>query len=109
MKNNSNDIENYSVISLLNNYSENQSKLKLLGYKNNNNEELEKLKEHIDQLAYCINCLPEQEKLLITQLYISGISIRQLGKTGIMSRSSVVRRRDKAIKMLENLLKTLNS
>lgn len=102
-------MKNYSVIDLLTNYRINQSKLRLIGYKGTSNKELEELKEQTEKLTFCVNCLPEEEKTLITQIYFSGISIRKISKMGIMSRSSVVRRRDKAINLLENLMKTLEN
>ena len=102
-------MKDYSVIDLLENYRINQSKLKLIGYKGKANKELNDLKEKYEKLTFCVNCLPEEDKQLLTQIYFDGISIRNISKMGIMSRSSVVRRRDKAIKLLENLVKTLEN
>lgn len=102
-------MKDFSVVKMLEEYIINESMLRLKGYNNKENKELEELSEKKKELDYCISCLPNEEKEIITQLYINKISIRQLSKLGIMSRTSVVRKRDKALKLLENMVKTLNS
>ena len=99
-------MSDYSVIDLLRAYDFNKSKLKLIDYKNNNdNQELLELKDKMDKLDYCINCLPDEDKEIITNLYVKKLSIRQMSKILILARTSIVRKRDKAVKLLENLLK----
>lgn len=100
-------MNNYLVGNLLKEYQTNKSKIRLLGYKGKQNlqttKELEELKDNMDKLDYCISCLPEPEKSLITNIYIKKMSIRNISKIMIMARTSVTRKRDSAIKILENL------
>lgn len=97
----------YSVNELLNNYHLNKSKLKLIGYKDNkNNENLLELKEEMDMLDYCINILPEEEKTIITNHYIKRMSLRQLSKVLIMARTTITRKLKNAENLLEKLLKS---
>lgn len=101
---------NYSAIDMLKDYQLNKSKLKLLGYKNNSdNQELLELKNEMDLLDYCITCLPDEDKEIITNIYIKKQSMRQMSKMLIMARSSIVRKRDKAVNLLENLLKSVKN
>jgi len=103
-------MNNYSVSSLLKDYQLNKSKLRLLDYKGQQQEQivqnLTELKEIVERLDYCIACLPEEEKNIITNIFIKRMSIRNIGKTMIMARTTVTRKRDQAIKLLENLLKS---
>lgn len=103
-------MKNYSVIDLLNNYQLNKSKIKLLEYKgkvdDEKTKELTNLKLTIEKLDYCISCLPEEEKNIITNIFIKRMSMRNIGKVMIMARTTVTRKRDKSIELLENLLKT---
>ena len=101
-------MKNYSVINLLENYKLNESKMKLVKYNDNPNKNLQEIEEEMNQLNYCIDCLPKEQKDIITKIYIDKISIRQLSKIGLMSRSTIARKRDLAIKMLQNLINSLN-
>ena len=102
-------MKNYSVIDLLENYKLNQSKLLILNSKQNENKELIELKEKVDKLNFCINCLPDDEKEVIKQLYINGISIRKTAKMLISSRTTIYRKQKKAVEMLEELVKTMEN
>lgn len=101
---------NYSVIDLLKDYQLNKSKIKLLDYKGKLNDEtiaeLENLKDIIEKLDYCISCLSEQEKEVLTNIYVKRISMRKISKVMIMSRTALIYQRDKAVKMLEKLFET---
>ena len=98
------------AIDLLKNYDLNKSKLKLIGYKDNkDNQELLDLKDKMDKLDYCINCLPDEDREIITNIYVKKQSMRQMSKMLIMARTSIVRKRDKAVNLLENLLKSLKN
>ena len=102
-------MKNYSVIDLLENYKLNQSKLLILNSKQNENKELIELKEQVEKLNFCINCLPDDEKEVIKQLYINGISIRKTAKMLISSRTTIYRKQKKAVEMLEELVKTMEN
>ena len=102
-------MKNYSVIDLLENYKLNQSKLLILNSKQNENRELIELKEQVEKLNFCINCLPDDEKEVIKQLYINGISIRKTAKMLISSRTTIYRKQKKAVEMLEELVKTMEN
>jgi len=102
----------YSVTNLLKDYQLNKSKIKLLDYKgkliDDTISELKKLKETVEKIDYCINCLPEQEKEVLTNIYIRKMSMRKISKVMIVSRTALIYQRDKAVKVLEKLFETCN-
>ncbi len=100
-------MNDYSVIDLLENYKLNQSKLLILNSKQTENKELVDLKEKVERLNFCINCLPDEEKEVIKQIYVNGLSFRKTGKVLMMSRTTVYRKIKKAVEMLEELVKTM--
>jgi len=100
-------MNDYSVIDLLENYKLNQSKLLILNSKQTENKELVDLKEKVERLNFCINCLPDEEKEVIKQIYVNGLSFRKTGKMLMMSRTTVYRKIKKAVEMLEELVKTM--
>lgn len=102
-------MKDYSVIDLLENYKLNRSKLMLLNNKQKESKELVDLNENIEKLNICINCLPDEEKEIVKQVYINGITIKKVSKMLIMSRTTVYRRLQKAIEMLEELFKTIKN
>lgn len=98
-------MNDYSVIDLLNNYQLNKSKIRLVATnKAKDSDSLISLKAEMERLDNCINCLPEEEKQVITNIFIKRISERKIAKLMIMSRSAIATRREKSIKMLENLM-----
>lgn len=100
-------MSSYSVTDLLNNYQLNKSKLRLMEIsKNMSKEGLVELQETMNNLDNCIACLPEEEKEIITNLYVKRMSMRQMCRLMIMARTTLVRRRDHAIEMLKILFET---
>lgn len=104
MRSNSVNMNDYSVIDLLNNYNKYKAKTNMLASKNlpeSVKTELEKLKQALETIDICVAGLISEDAELIKLFFYNGLTGRKLANQICMSKSTIYRKKDRAVAQIE--------